>query len=290
VIVCIGDLMLDILVATRSARDGMAEGILLRPGGSAANVAAWARRCGARSAWMGIVGDDPAGRMLEQSLRDQDVEVSATRIPDLESGVVISWIGRSGHRVMHSARWAGSRLAPEHIDLQLVRRASCLHLTGYPLALPAGWEAAAIAMREAHRAGALISFDPSSTDVIRAIEAGRLEEMLRDCSVDILFANRQEARALTGISKPRDAVTVLNGLFPLVVLKDGARGAYTGTREGVAFTPARRVTASDTTGAGDAFAGAWLAAYLGARDPVSASATASEAAAEAVTGFGGRPG
>jgi sugar/nucleoside kinase (ribokinase family) len=77
---------------------------------------------------------------------------------------------------------------------------------------------------------------------------------------------------------------------PLVVTKQGARGALVAASGAItARIPAAPATPRDTTGAGDAFTGAFLAALLAGAEPKEAAAEGCEAGAMAVETVGGRP-
>jgi sugar/nucleoside kinase (ribokinase family) len=81
-------------------------------------------------------------------------------------------------------------------------------------------------------------------------------------SVDALLPNAPEARRLTGESDLQAAVDVLAEICPLVVIKDGANGAYACQGKEVIHAPALPVDVVDTTGAGDAFNAGFLKAWL----------------------------
>ncbi len=288
-IVCLGDLMLDIIVDRRVVQDGMPSGIYVRPGGSGANTAVWAKRSGIEAAWNGVVAADQAAEVLVQSLKDEDVVVSVTRIPGGESGVVLSWLGRSAHRTMHSARSVASLIGPQHVDVELIRRARAVHITGYLLTTPGGLDAASLALEEGRKANCVLSFDASSPFVIRTIGVERLKEIFRHFQVDILLANRSEAAELTGILSARESAVALTPLTRIAIVKDGGHGSYLAQEGRCVFTKSNRVKPIDTTGAGDAFGGTWLGSFLQHGDTTRASETASRVAATAIQSIGARP-
>ncbi|CAM5689684.1 Sugar kinase OS=Streptomyces alboniger OX=132473 GN=CP975_08405 PE=3 SV=1 [Streptomyces alboniger] len=108
--------------------------------------------------------------------------------------------------------------------------------------------------------------------------------------VDLLLPSRDEACLLTGLPDAADAAAKLSRHIPLVVAKQGAEGALV-ARSGtvVARVPAVPATPRDTTGAGDAFTGAFLAALLTGAAPEDAAAEGCRAGALAVEEVGGRP-
>lgn len=288
-IACLGDLLLDIMITVRNRSDGMPEGIYLRPGGSAANVAAWATSCGAEATWVGVVGSDTAGEFLLADLRRCGVSCAANTLSGFETGVVISRLGARGERHMHSARLAGSRLKREHIPPTLLTSAAAVHVTGYAMNTSEGFEAVDWALRLAAKAGAFTSVDPSNRSVVEVVGRERFIHFLEAAEVKAVFANKAEAQAITDSSGSRAAANALSHHVPFAIVKDGARGSYLSSSSYTHFTPAIRTAAIDTTGAGDAFAGGWLATYLRTGDSKHASLAGTEVAASAITSIGARP-
>jgi ribokinase len=288
-LVCVGDLMLDVLITTGRLEDGMPDGIYVRPGGSAANVAAWAVESGCASAWMGDVGSDTVGDMLLEDLRKSGIGAFMCRKPGLESGVVLSWIGRRGNRTMHSARWAATAFAIDSLPLADLCGARAVHVTGYAGHTEPGLTALEAVFRAAKSRGAFLSFDPSHAGLVRSVGSQRLRDLLGDSKVDVIFANRSETAALTGSASARESARILAQSLPLAIVKDGGRGCYAARAGVLQHFPAVRVQPVDTTGAGDAFAGSWLAHFLQHGDAAEACRHATAAAARAIQSIGARP-
>jgi sugar/nucleoside kinase (ribokinase family) len=107
----------------------------------------------------------------------------------------------------------------------------------------------------------------------------------------LLFVNSDEARALSGSEVLEQQMRVLGRRVGRVVIKRGSAGAALGDAAGVALTlPAPVVEVVDTTGAGDAFAAAFLIADLGGEQPAACLAAGIAAGAAAVKRVGGQPG
>ena len=107
---------------------------------------------------------------------------------------------------------------------------------------------------------------------------------------EMLFPNAEEAATLAGSDDPETQGARLAGRFPLVVIKRGAAGAeaFMGAKRARAAAPPAKVV--DTTGAGDAFVAAFLAARLNGADLQSALKRAVAAGSAATERLGGRPG
>jgi len=101
--------------------------------------------------------------------------------------------------------------------------------------------------------------DGNSSDQVRLARAS-VREAIR--SVDVFMPNASEARRITGQADLEQAMGTLAELCSLVVVKDGARGAYACVGDHVIHVPAIPVTPVDTTGAGDCFNAGFLAAWL----------------------------
>lgn len=136
-----------------------------------------------------------------------------------------------------------------------------------------------------------VSVDPASAGFLAALGPQRFLDAV--AGVDVLLPNEDEARLLAGLPEPTGvarAAAELSRRVPLVVVTRGAAGALIAERGRVtAEVAAEPALAVDSTGAGDAFTGGFLAARLEGADPAGAARAGCRAAALAVTRPGGRP-
>ena len=289
----VGDLVTDV-VALHTApllpdSDTTAR-IGLRPGGSAANTAAWAAAAGGASAvtLLSRVGDDSAD-WHRDALERAGVRPCLRVDRDRSTAVVIALVDRAGERTFVTDRGASGALGPEDWDDALLDGVGRLHLSGYLLFGAPGRALAARAVVRAAARGIGVSVDPASVGFLREHGPSRFLDLLG--GVDLLLPNLDEARELTGRTDPEDAVRTLSARCHCVVaLKLGAAGALVADH-GTLLGPAAPVAAEplDSTGAGDAFAGALLAARLAGADWPEAASAGCAAGAEAVGLVGGRP-
>ncbi len=242
-------------------------------GGAESNVAIGLARLGHRSAWIGRVGDDAMGRLIESTLRGEGVDVSGvTRDADVPTGAMLR-----EHRSFDRFRvdyyrkgLAGSRLAPEHLDAALVGSAMIVHVTGIsPAVSPTAGAAVLNAMDIAHRSGATVSFDVNHRSALwtSAQATATLTDFTR--ASDIVFAGPEEAELVTGVEP---GTVDVEGLIEQlaahgaaeVVIKNGVAGATGWLRDGdeVVSVPALAVTCIDPVGAGDAFVAGYLSGRL----------------------------
>ena len=119
----VGDVVWDVLIRTNTAllRGGDTFGeVELAPGGSAANAAVWARRCGLPTAFVGKVGRDRFGALAEADLRDEGVEAYLVRTDAHLTGSVAVWIDHDGQRSMVSGKGADHALLPQELPVPLL--------------------------------------------------------------------------------------------------------------------------------------------------------------------------
>ena len=264
----IGDLVLDVVLAPdRELKPGsdVTGRVMLRQGGSASNTARWLGRLGMRPTLVCAVGRDATGRALVADVAAAGVEVRAVRVAGAPTGRIGVLVDPGGERSFVTQRGAALRLRPGDLRPSWFAGAAGVHLPAYSLLdLPLGL-AGMTAANLGHAAGALVSVDLSSSAPLLAEGRRAAMRLIEDAAPDLLFATRDEARALLG---PKREERLLE-LAPAAVVKRGPEGATVLLRTGhdhirleVATTPAR---AEDTTGAGDAFDAGFLAGWLDGR-------------------------
>jgi sugar/nucleoside kinase (ribokinase family) len=268
-IIVLGDLVVDVVVAPdRDIERGtdVTGRVLLRQGGSAATTARWLGRLGARVSLISSIGRDATGRALVAALASDKVVVRAVRVPGARTGRIGVFVDPGGQRSFVTERGAALRLRPEDLKPAWFTGAALLHLPAYSLLDQPLGRAGMVATRMAREAGALVSLDLASSGPLLVHGRRAALALVREAAPDVLFATRDEARALLGAK--RDEEDLLD-LAPIAVVKRGRKGATVLLRDGkralrfeVATTPLKSV---DTTGAGDAFDAGFLAAWLDAR-------------------------
>ncbi len=242
---CLGDLVLDVIVRLEQPLAPGADAtsrIVLRPGGQAANVAAWVATLGGSARFLGKRGRDDAGELAARHLRELGVEVVGPLEPE-GNGVIVSLVEPGGDRTMCSDRGVAPDLRPEEVDPSWLSGCELLHVSGYALLREPVRFAAARAVELARENGARISIDLSSWSAIRDYGPERFRADLVRLAPEIVFANEDEDG-------------IIGGAWPgaFWILKRGAAGASFGGVERAVVA----VEALDTTGAGDAFAAGYL--------------------------------
>ncbi|MFG3201692.1 carbohydrate kinase family protein [Streptomyces sp. NPDC048192] len=289
----VGDVVTDVVARHHgplAAGTDTAAVIRTLPGGAGANVACWAAHTGCADVrLLGRVGGESAawhGRELVAA----GVRPRLVVDPVAATGTVICLVdaGAAAERTFLTDSGASLRLEPADWSDALLDGVARLHLSGYLLFTEPSRELARTALVAARARGVPVSLDPASAGFLVRLGVDRFLAFAEE--LDVLLPSRDEACLLTGLPDPADAAVKLSRLVPLVVVKAGADGALV-VRSGGTPTrvPAVPVSPRDTTGAGDAFTGAFLAALLAGTAPEEAAAHGCRAGAEAVERVGGRP-
>ncbi|MFI2199380.1 carbohydrate kinase family protein [Streptomyces sp. NPDC020192] len=289
----VGDVVTDIVARHRgplAAGTDTAAAIRTLPGGAGANVACWAAHTGCADVrLLGRVGADTVA-WHERELVAAGVRPRLVVDPEAATGTVICLVdtGAAAERTFLTDSGASLRLEPADWSDTLLDGVARLHLSGYLLFAESSRELARTALVAARARGVPVSLDPASAGFLVRLGVDRFLAFAE--GLHVLLPSRDEACLLTGLSDPVDAAAKLSRLVPLVVTKAGADGALV-TRTGAApiRIPATPAVPQDTTGAGDAFTGAFLAALLAGADPEEAAASGCRAGAEAVGRVGARP-
>jgi sugar/nucleoside kinase (ribokinase family) len=288
----IGDVVTDILALHKrpiTAGTDTAADIAVRPGGSAANTAAWAAFHGADVRLLARVGAD-TGEWHRRHLAAAGVHLSLKVDPDHPTAAIVVMVDADGERTMLTHRGAGGHLGPGDWDETLLDGTTHLHISGYTLFSPSGRDLATLAMARARRRGVRVSVDPASAGFLADFGVRRFIDATAGT---IIMPNLDEAVLLTGARNAdaaEAAAVELSRSHELAVVKLGGAGALAARRGCITVrieSPVAR--AVDSTGAGDAFAGGFLAAQLGGTDDRTAVAAGCRAGASAVSVVGGRP-
>jgi 2-dehydro-3-deoxygluconokinase len=241
----------------------LAERFRLDAGGAESNVAAHVAALGHRSCWFSRVGDDALGRRILRQLAERGVDVTGVVLDTaFPTGL---YVKDPGNGVLYyRAGSAAARLTPDDADRLVLDGVAILHLSGITAAIsPSAHEFLGRLMRRARHEGIRISFDVNHRAPLwTAAAAG---PVLLDLArrADVVFVGRDEAELLWGTATPLDVRSLLPDVAELVV-KDGEVGATAFTAAGEEFCPSLRVEVVDVVGAGDAFAGGYLASHLAA--------------------------
>jgi len=246
-------------------------------GGLVGNAVAAAARLGAKTAWIGKVGDDDNGRFVIDEMKREGVDVSRVIAAPGEStpfSIILSDRKTGGRSIVCNPGCSES--LGEQIPDDALAGFDALHIDGYFA------DAALPAVRRARKLGLKISIDPSPrfTTLLDFIE-----------NIDIFIVGRAAAEALTGETDPEVSAGRLAALGPEIAgVTLGSEGCVCVAKGELVRTPAFKVKAVDTTAAGDTFHGAFLVGCLKGWPLEKTMLFASAASAVKCTVPGGRKG
>jgi ribokinase len=294
-LVVVGDYAWDVLIRTntvlQSGGDTVGE-VQLAPGGSAANAAVWAQRCGLPSTFVGKIGRDRFGTLAQENLDDEGVESYLIATEAHLTGSVAVWIDHTGQRSMVSGKGADHALLPQELPRSLIVSARHVHLSGWSFFDDPPRAAVRAAAILARGSGATLSLDPASFQMIEEMGTDAFVAVTADLGIDLFFPNAQEAATLSGEREPARMAAALRERYGAeVALKLDAQGAYVlerGATSGVPVPPkSNRLV--DATGAGDAFAGAFLSRRLQGASALDAARFAVDISEWVIQHVGARP-
>lgn len=256
-IVCLGELLIDMLPTELGRSLVEVSAWRPKPGGAPANVAVAATRLGAESAFVGKVGDEAFGHYLAGVLRDEGVNVGGMRY-DAEARTGLAFIAKPDENtydiLFYRNPGADMRLRPDELDRGMLSAARAFHFGSISLIQEPSRSATLEAIRLAREGGALISFDVNYRPNLwgRDEARDRVGPVLGEAS--LVKVNEDELELLTGSTDLEEGSRKLlaQGVDVCVVTL-GPKGSYFRVAQGGDTVAPFRVETVDATGCGDAF-------------------------------------
>lgn len=290
-ILVVGDVMTDVIVRPEGplvrGSDRRAS-IRSRPGGSGANQAVWFGSMGTRVSFVARVGaaDKPHLEAYFKGFHVDPILVADALLP---SGVLVTIVDPDGERSFLTDRGANLALSPSDMPVWLLDDTRLLMVSGYSYFAEGPRNAVRWLTGEARRRHIPLAVDAASVGFLEEVGASDFFDWT--CGAEILFCNADEAATLSGADDLETQMRRLGTHYPRVAIKRGALGAALGGRDGVELSlPAPVVEVVDSTGAGDAFAAAFLTAELAGKSAGQCLGEGIAAGAAAVRTLGGQPG
>ncbi len=245
------------------------------PGGAPANVAVAAAKLGAKTAFIGKVGNDAFGKLLVDTVKQNGVNADNMIVSDsANTTLAVVSLQESGERDFSFYRrgFADTLLSDDEISDETLKDTRILHFGSVSLTDEPARSATLNAALRAKNTGATITYDPNYRASLWESADEAIEQMKAPLDiVDILKISDEELPLLAGTDDAESGTKLLSDKYGkmLILLTLGAKGAYyrfgdlTGMCEGV------KVKVADTNGAGDTFFGAFLSsmARLGKFSP-----------------------
>lgn len=257
--------------------------VAMAPGGSAANAVLGATKLGLRTTYVGMTGTDKTAEDYRANFTAAGGDGTRFKRTNLPNGRCLSMVTADGQRTMRTHLGAAMTLNPDQINVEDFRGARHAHIEGYLLFNPALAEKVAATARAA---GCTLSLELSSFEVVNVARDWILGQLRQ--GVDVVFANEDEARALfqkdAGYDTYARDIAAFGGIAAVKIGKDGAWVAKGSELHRIA--PVKVSSVTDTTGAGDAWAGGFLYGYLRGKSLAGAGALGSALGAECVQHLG----
>ncbi len=264
IITTIGEVLIDL--TQTGVNEGGIVSFAANPGGAPANVAVAASRLGAKTAFIGCVGDDRFGSLLKETLEKNNVDVKGLQITkEANTTLAVVTVDSTGERSFSFCRNPGADTCiDEEKAVSFAKKTDFLHFGSVSLTRAECRLAVLNSVRAAKEAGAVISYDPNYRPAIWESEE-KAKEVMRGCLslCDIVKISDEETVLMSGYEDPAAAAKAIMEKGPsLVLVTLGSKGAYwrygnaeSSVSEGT--VPGFKVKVADTNGAGDTFFGAF---------------------------------
>jgi len=253
------------------------------PGGSAANAVLGAAKLGLKTTFLGKIGADQTAADYRANFVAAGGDGSRFKHASLPNGRCLSMVTPDGQRTMRTNLAAAMTLSPDEISPADFAGARHAHIEGYLLFNPALAQKVADSARAA---GCTLSLELSSFEVVNVARDWILAQLQQ--GIDIVFANEDEAKALFQHDASYESfareLAGFGGIAAVKIGKDGAWVARGSELHRIAPVKVERVT--DTTGAGDAWAGGFLYGHLRGKSLPASGTLGSHLGAECVQHLG----
>lgn len=256
-------------------------------GGSAANTIVAISQLGGKTFYACKVADDEGGDFYMKDLQQAGVETKLDQIKGQGvTGKCMVMVTDDAERTMNTYLGITSDFCDADLHFEELATAEYLYIEGYLVTSDCSREAAITARKVAAENKVKTAFTFSDPAMVTYFKEG-LTEIIGE-GVDVLFCNEEEALTYTATSYISDAILVLEKIAKKIVITQGKDGATIITDGKQTLINTEQVTAIDTNGAGDMFAGAFMYGLTHGYNDKEAGNLASQAAAKIVTTFGAR--
>jgi len=222
--------------------------VKMTTGGSAGNTCLAAAHLGLSVGFAGKVGEDSYGEFYVEEFEKAGVKPYFIQVPDSPSGTAMDLITPDGERTFGTYLGVAAELKKEDLYQIDFQEYTHFYIEGY---LVQNHELIEGALSLAKASGLKTALDLASFNVVENEREFLLE--LIDKYVDVVFANEDEAKALTG-KEPKEAVLELSRSIEIAVVKTGGDGSWVMQQDELVYVPVEKIVPLDTTAAGDYYA------------------------------------
>lgn len=267
-IIVIGSINMDMVIKTQRIPEGgetvIGEGFFINPGGKGANQAYSAAKLGGNVTMIGCIGNDLFGEQLLQNLNEVGVHTKyIKKVPNKSSGVAMITVDSNGENSIIVSPAANNDVTPEFIEAheEVIQNSRAILLQ---LEIPI--ETVVKSIKIAKKYNVPVLLDPAPAQYLP-------EEVLAD--IDYIFPNETEIEQLTNVkvfdidSAMKASKILINKGVNTVISKLGKDGVVICQKDKTKYIEGIKVNTVDTTGAGDAFAGAFVKKLVEGKDLIS---------------------
>ena len=255
-IIAIGELLMDMTPVRHE------EGVsfLPNPGGAPCNFLAMAQKMGARTAFIGKVGQDRFGKILKETVESVGIDTAGLHMdPKVPTTLAFVHLTEEGDRSFSFYRkgCADVSLRIEEVDLNMLEQTKTFYFGSLALTEEPIKTTAMALVKKAHQLGKLICYDPNYRPLLWESETAAIAGMIMGLTyANVLKVSDEEALLLTGETCLEDAARAFGRMgISLVCVTRGELGTLAYFKDELFEVPAIKVKVVDTTGAGDAFFG-----------------------------------
>ena len=262
-VIAIGEALIDFIPHEKGRALNNVENFLRVPGGAPLNVAAAVAKLGGKSQMLTKLGQDGFGDAILNEVKPLGVDVSRiSRTKEANTALAFVSLREDGERDFSYYRnpSADMLLSAEEICSEDFNERDILHFCSVSLIDAPIKEAHRRAIEIAKEKGCLISFDPNVRLPLWKQPEDCRKAILEFLPLsNIVKISDEELEFITGIKDEKEALdSLLTGDVKVIIYTKGTNGAEFITKERVIFSPSFKVSAQDTTGAGDSFIGSLL--------------------------------
>ncbi len=224
-------------------------------GGSAANTVYGISQLGGRAGFCGKIANDGLGALYAEHMRQSGVVFKESTGQGM-TGACVVLISDDAQRTMLTCLGVSGEIEYEDINEELLRHSRYIYLEGYLFESECAARAMLRVVAVARKNGVKIALTASDANCVDR-HRDLLVQLIQN-DVDLLFANAQEAQVLSCTNNNEEALRVLSGWCEGIAVTDGEQGSMVSFNGEVTRIMPNRVSAVDTTGAGDAYAAGLL--------------------------------
>ncbi|WP_065356531.1 aminoimidazole riboside kinase [Kluyvera georgiana] len=241
------------------------------PGGAPANVAVGITRLGGNSGFIGRVGDDPFGRFMFTTLKQEKVDVTYMALDsEHRTSTVVVDLNEQGERSFTFMVRPSADLFLQPSDLPTFGAEQWLHVCSIALSAEPSRSTTFAAIDEIKRAGGYLSFDPNIRTDLWSNQQELQENIERALTLaNVVKLSEEELFFISGQDELPEGIAQLVQRFQpeILLVTRGKEGVLVAFRGQIIHYPARPTACIDTTGAGDAFVAGLLFSLMTAGMP-----------------------